>query len=52
MKNTALYGCTTYQVGRTAAELSLKRYRYTGKERDGEKWFYLSWGTLLCALAW
>jgi RHS repeat-associated protein len=28
------YGNTTYQAGRSAAELSLKRYRYTGKERD------------------
>jgi hypothetical protein len=28
------YGCTVYQAGRGAAELSLKRYRYTGKERD------------------
>jgi RHS repeat-associated protein len=30
------YGNTTYQVGRSAAEVSLKRYRYTGKERDEE----------------
>jgi RHS repeat-associated protein len=28
------YGTTAFQAGRTAAELSLKRYRYTGKERD------------------
>lgn len=33
------YGNTTYQVGRSAAEVSLKRYRYTGKERDEETGF-------------
>jgi RHS repeat-associated protein len=30
------YGSTSYQAGRTAAEVSLKRYRYTGMERDEE----------------
>lgn len=30
------YGNTSYQAGRSAAEVSLKRYRYTGKERDEE----------------
>jgi RHS repeat-associated protein len=30
------YGSTAYQAARSAAELSLKRYRYTGKERDEE----------------
>jgi RHS repeat-associated protein len=30
------YGTTSFQAGRSAAEVSLKRYRYTGKERDGE----------------
>jgi RHS repeat-associated protein len=30
------YGTTSYQAGRSAAETSLKRYRYTGQERDGE----------------
>ena len=30
------YGSTSYQAGRIAAEVSLKRYRYTGKERDEE----------------
>jgi len=30
------YGGTSYQAGRSAAEVSLKRYRYTGKERDEE----------------
>jgi RHS repeat-associated protein len=30
------YGGTSYQAGRTLAEVSLKRYRYTGKERDEE----------------
>ena len=33
------YGNTTYQTGRSAAEVSLKRYRYTGKERDEENGF-------------
>ena len=30
------YGSTSYQAGRTLAEVSLKRYRYIGKERDEE----------------
>lgn len=30
------YGSTAYQGGRTLAEASLKRYRYSGKERDEE----------------
>ena len=33
------YGSTTFQAGRSAAEVSLKRYRYTGKERDEENGF-------------
>ena len=33
------YGNTTYQAGRSAAEVGLKRYRYTGKERDEESGF-------------
>lgn len=33
------YGSTSYQAGRTLAEVSLKRYRYTGKERDEETGF-------------
>ena len=33
------YGNTSYQAGRSATEVSLKRYRYTGKERDGETGF-------------
>jgi RHS repeat-associated protein len=44
------YGTTAFQAGRTAAEISLKRYRYTGKERDEETGFnyhgaryYASW---------
>jgi RHS repeat-associated protein len=44
------YGTTAYQAGRSAAEVSLKRYRYTGKERDEENGFayhgaryYASW---------
>jgi len=34
------YGGTSYQAGRTAVEVSLKRYRYIGKERDEETGFY------------
>jgi len=30
------YGSSSYQAGRSASEVSLKRYRYTGKERDEE----------------
>jgi RHS repeat-associated protein len=30
------YGTTSFQAGRSAAEVSLKRYRYSGKERDEE----------------
>ena len=30
------YGTTSYQVVRSGAEVSAKRYRYTGKERDEE----------------
>jgi RHS repeat-associated protein len=33
------YGNTTYQAHRSAAEVSLKRYRFTGKERDDETGF-------------
>jgi RHS repeat-associated protein len=33
------YGNTTFQAGRSAAEVSLKRYRYTGMERDEENGF-------------
>jgi RHS repeat-associated protein len=34
------YGTTSYQARDSAAEVSLKRYRYTGKERDEESGFY------------
>ncbi|AUB41983.1 hypothetical protein COO91_08078 [Nostoc flagelliforme CCNUN1] len=34
------YGNTSYQAGRSVAEVSLKRYRYTGKERDEESGLY------------
>jgi RHS repeat-associated protein len=33
------YGSTSYQAGRSAAEVSLKQYRYTGMERDEESGF-------------
>jgi RHS repeat-associated protein len=44
------YGSTSYQAGRTVAEVSLKRYRYTGKERDEETGLYYH-GARYCA-AW
>jgi RHS repeat-associated protein len=34
------YGSSSFQSGRSAAEVSLKRYRYTGKQRDDETGFY------------
>lgn len=34
------YGTTSFQAGRSVAEVSLKRYRYTGKERDEESGLY------------
>jgi hypothetical protein len=34
------YGSTSFQTGTSAAEVSLKRYRYTGKERDPETGLY------------
>jgi RHS repeat-associated protein len=34
------FGSTSFQTGRSAAEVSLKRYRYCGKERDVENGFY------------
>ena len=34
------YGSTSYQAGRSLAEVSVKRYRYTGKERDEETGLY------------
>lgn len=42
------YGTTAFQAGRTAAEISLKCYRYTGKERDDETGFYYH-GARYCA---
>lgn len=33
------YGTTAFQAGRSLAEISLKRYRYTGKEGDEETGF-------------
>jgi RHS repeat-associated protein len=44
------YGNTSYQAGRSAIEVALKRYRYTGMERDDESGlnyhgvrYYASW---------
>jgi RHS repeat-associated protein len=34
------YGTSAYQAGRSAAEVSWKRYRYTGKELDEESGLY------------
>ena len=34
------FGGTSYQAGRSAVEVSRKRYRYTGKERDEETGLY------------
>lgn len=34
------FGGTSYQAGRSLVEVSQKRYRYTGKERDEETGFY------------
>jgi RHS repeat-associated protein len=34
------YGDTSYQAGRSVAEVGLKRYRYTGKEKDEESGLY------------
>ena len=34
------YGDTSYRAGRSASEVSRKRYRYTGKEKDEESGLY------------
>ena len=34
------YGDTSYRAGRSASEVSQKRYRYTGKEKDEESSLY------------
>lgn len=34
------FGTSAYRTGRSQAEVSLKRYRYTGKERDEESGLY------------
>jgi RHS repeat-associated protein len=34
------YGSTSYEAAEAASEVSKKRYRYTGKERDEETGFY------------
>jgi RHS repeat-associated protein len=44
------YGATSFIAGTSAAEVSLKRYRYTGKERDTENGLYYH-GARYCA-AW
>ncbi len=42
------YGTTAFQVGRSAAEVSLRRYRYTGKERDEETGLYYHGARYYC----
>ena len=42
------FGSTSFQAGRSAAEVGLKRYRFTGKERDGETGLYYH-GARYCA---
>ncbi len=42
------YGNTSFQNGRTSAEVRLKRYRYTGKERDEETGFYYHGARYYC----
>ncbi len=51
------YGSTSFQSGRSLAEVSLKRYRYTGKERDEESGlyyhgarYYIPWLARWCAV--
>jgi len=34
------YGSTSFEAGQASSEVSKKRYRYTGKERDDETGFY------------
>ncbi|HKX27954.1 MAG TPA: SpvB/TcaC N-terminal domain-containing protein [Blastocatellia bacterium] len=43
------YGSTSYQAGRSAVDVGLKRYRYTGKERDEETGFAY-YGFRYCAI--
>jgi RHS repeat-associated protein len=43
------YGSTSYQSGRNAAEVGLKHYRYTGKERDEESGFYYYGARYYCS---
>ncbi len=42
------YGSTSFQTGRSAAEVSTKRYRYTARERDPETGLYYH-GARYCA---
>jgi RHS repeat-associated protein len=42
------FGTSSYRSGRSAAEASLKRYRYSGKERDDETGLYY-YGARYCA---
>jgi RHS repeat-associated protein len=39
-EETHPYGTTSFQAGRSAAEVSRKRYRYSGQERDEESGLY------------
>ncbi len=42
------FGSTSFQSGRTGAEVNLKRYRYTGKERDEETGLYYHGARYYC----
>src|SRR5438105_1145550 len=42
------YGTTSYRSATSAAQVSLKRYRFTGKEKDTETGFYYH-GARYCA---
>ncbi|NJL43633.1 MAG: RHS repeat protein [Pseudanabaena sp. SU_2_4] len=44
------YGGTAFVAGRSASEVKLKQYRYSGKERDSVTGFYYYGGAVLCAL--
>ena len=46
------YGTSSYQAGRSAAEVSLKRYRYTAMEKDEESGLDHHPGKVLRIVAW
>ena len=40
MRSTTRYGTTAYRSAKPGFDLSLKRYRFSGKERDDETGLY------------